>query len=71
MTSFPMGGAGNRILCNGSLAPVHWGLGPPGVGECLGLFSQERLELPCLGVEGPWGLLLSPAHPSTKGQPHG
>lgn len=48
-----MGGAGNRILCNGSLAL----LGDEGAGAG---DTWDRLELPCLGVEEPWSLFSHP-----------
>lgn len=56
-----MGGACNRILCNGSLAPWHQGLGLE-EREIPGTGPQERLDLPLLGVEGP-GSVFSPPLP--------
>lgn len=61
MTSSSMGKACNKILCNGSMARWHQGLGLeergiPGTGP------QERLELLHLGVEG-LGSIFSPPLP--------
>ena len=61
MTSSSMGGVCNRILCNGSLAPWHQGLGLE-EREIPGTGPQERLDLPLLGVEGP-GSVFSPPLP--------
>lgn len=61
MTSSSLGGACNKILCNGSLGPWHQGLGPEERG-IPGTDPQERLELPHLGVEG-LGSVFSPPLP--------